>query len=432
MRTRILHEGAGFLEYEIRQILDVAEKLESLGVEMTWENIGDPVAMGEIVEPWIVDIVRGLLDDNRAWGYCPTRGVLETRQFIAAETNKRGGAQITPEDILFFNGVADAVDKVYELVHRNARILLPTPIYTTHSSNESKRGGYDHLSFRLDPKNGWLPDLEEIRLKVRYNPSIAGIGLVNPDNPTGMVYPREVLLEIAEIARQHKLFLICDEIYTHICYNGHSTNHLSTIVGDVPAIVMRGVSKEYPWPGARCGWIEILNAREDEEFSAYAKSLLDSKRLEVCATTLPQMSVPHVFGDARYPEHLRKRAAGFEKRANEGYEVFKDIDGVIVNRTCGAFYMTILFEDGALNDAQTLQIDNRPAREFVEGMVKGVPDDKRFVYYLMGSEGICVTPLSGFACDLPGFRITLLETDDTKRCDTQRRLAAAIADYLRS
>src|SRR5690606_16263076 len=180
----------------------------------------------------------------------------------------------TPNDILFFNGLGDAVSKVYGFLRREARILGPSPAYSTHSSAESSHSGYNHLTYDLDPYNGWMPDVDDIRMKVKYNDSIAGILVLTPDNPTGAVYPREILEEIAEIARQHDLFLITDEIYGHIVYNGEGRMHASEWVGDVPAIAMRGISKEYPWPGGRCGWIEVLNRKRDDNFAAYADSLL--------------------------------------------------------------------------------------------------------------------------------------------------------------
>lgn len=432
MRTNIVHEGAHNLVYEIRHIVAEARKIAACGVEITWENIGDPVAMGERVAPWIVEKVHALLDDNLSWGYCLTRGVCETREFLAHEVNLRGGVTITPEDILFFNGVADAVDKVYDLVHRNARILMPTPTYTTHSSNESKRGGYESIFYHLDPQNNWLPDVEEIRLKAKYNPAIAAIALVNPDNPTGMTYPRAVLEEIVEIARTYKLFLICDEIYAHISYNGYETTHLSTLVGEVPAIIMRGISKEFPWPGARCGWLEILNIKANEMFRTYTDSLHDAKMMEVCSTTLPQMAIPKVCGDARYPAHLRSRAKKYELRAKEAYDTFADLEGVTVNLPQGALYFCVLFKPDTLNDAQSLPITNPQVRELVEGMTREVAPDKRFVYYLLGAEGICVVPMTGFASKLQGFRITLLQEDDEKRRATLACLRRAVKDYLAS
>jgi aspartate/methionine/tyrosine aminotransferase len=422
--------GAGELTYAIREIVGVAHRLRDHGVEITWENIGDPVQKGEAIAPWIVEILEGLVHRNEAWGYCATAGVPETREFLAQEVNKRGGVQITADDLIFFNGIGDAVAKVYGFLAREARVLGPTPAYSTHSSAEAAHSGYEHLTYDLDPYNGWLPDLDDIRLKCKYNDSIAAILLINPDNPTGAVYPREVLEEIAEIARRNDLFLIADEIYTHIVYNGFEPLHLSEVVGDVCALVMRGISKEVPWPGARCGWIEVLNRQQDALFDRYVNSLLASKMLEVCSTTMPQLAIPPIYSDARFPAHLKTRAGLFEQRARETTEALSDIPGVVVNCPNGAFYLTVMFEDGVLNDEQTLPIENRRVRELVEEMVAGVPADQRLVYYLLGATGICVVPLTGFCCRRYGFRATLLECDDEKRRWTFQTLAEAIRRYI--
>jgi aspartate/methionine/tyrosine aminotransferase len=269
-------------------------------------------------------------------------------------------------------------------------------------------------------------------MKVHYNDSIAGILLLSPDNPTGAVYPREVLDEMVAIAREHDLFLIADEIYAHIVYNGNTSLHLSEVIGDVCGIAMRGVSKEIPWPGARCGWIEVLNRGRDPMFSTYVDSLLAAKRLEVCSTTIPQLVIPRVMGDARYPDHLRRRSAMFESRARQAVDALGGIDGIVVNGPSGAFYLTVLFEDGVLHNGQSLRIDNDAARTMVEGLVDGCAPDKRFVYYLLGATGICVVPLTGFCCRREGFRITLLETDDAKRAWMLETLAGAIREYVGS
>jgi len=432
MRRNIVHAGAGSLTYAIREIVQVAHRFRDLGVDMTYENIGDPVQKGELIAPWIRDIIHQVIDENLAFGYCDTAGVPEAREFLATEVNKRGGVEVTPDDILFFNGIGDAVGKVYGFLRREARVIGPTPAYSTHSSAEAAHSGYEHLTYELDPYAGWMPDLDDLRLKVKYNDSIAGILLINPDNPTGAVYPREMMEGLVDIAREFGLFVICDEIYTHIVYNGHQTLHTSEVIGDVCGLVMRGISKEVPWPGARCGWIEVLNRDRDPLFDRYVESLLASKRLEVCSTTAPQMAVPRILGDERYPAHLAKRAALFEHRAREAHAALQDIPGVRVNMPSGAFYMTVLFEDGVLNDRQTLPIANDRAREITGHIVQGVPNDQRFVYYLMASTGIVVVPLSGFCCKRDGFRVTLLETDDTKRRWTFEALARAMRDYIAS
>ena len=432
MRINIVHEGAHFLEYEIRKIVEYAYKIREMGQPITWENIGDPVAMREEVAPWIKEIVHGLVSENTSWGYCPTKGVLKTREFLAAEVNKRDGVRVSAEDIIFFNGVADAIDKVYELLHRNARVLLPAPVYSTHSSNECKRAGYLPLQFHLRPENGWLPDMDEVRNIIRFNPQIAGIGLINPDNPTGLAYPRTVLEEFAEIARQNRLFLVTDEIYVHMYYDRQKTVHLSEICGDVPSLALRGISKEFPWPGSRCAWMEVLNRDKDANFAEYVGSILNAKMLEVCATTLPQMSIPAVFGSPLYQTHLRRRAKMFQDRAVEAYDIFSRVPGVMCSLPDGAFYFSVVFRDGVLDSRQTLPIKNPEIRAYVDSLCQNTTNDKRFAYNLLGSEGICIVPLSGFSTDLKGFRVTLLNTDDEKRRETFRQVAKAIEAYLNS
>lgn len=433
MRKNIIHAGAANLRYEIREIVDVAHEIQNLGQEMTWENIGDPIQKGERIPEWIRDIIHELVDDPRSWGYCATVGVNATREFLADEVNKRpGGVRVTPDDIIFFNGLGDAVAKVYGFLRREARVLGPSPAYSTHSSAEAAHSGYSHVTYELDPYNGWLPDVDDIRNKVKYNDSIAGILLLSPDNPTGAVYPRETLEEIAAIARKYRLFMIADEIYVHIVYNDYPRLHMSEWVGDVPALAMRGISKEFPWPGARCGWLEVINKDKDDNFATYVDSLVAAKRLEVSSTTLPQMAIPRVVGDPRYEDHLERRATMFEKRADEAVACFEGCYAVIANKPSGAFYLTVMFKEGVLNDRQTLPIENPAIRARVEQLVPDVTPDKRFVYYLMGATGIVVVPLSGFQCDHDGFRVTLLETDDAKRATIFKTLREEIDKYVSS
>jgi aspartate/methionine/tyrosine aminotransferase len=241
-----------------------------------------------------------------------------------------------------------------------------------------------------------------------------------------------MLEEIAGIAREYKLFMITDEIYVHIVYNGGSRMHMSEWIGDVPALAMRGISKEYPWPGSRCGWLEVLNKDKDENFATYVNSLLAAKRLEVSSTTMPQMSIPRVMGDPRYLGHLTKREALFDGRAIEAMKTFEGCDAVITNKPGGAFYFTVMFKDGVLNQQQTLPIDNPKIKARIEELVKNVAPDKRFVYYLMGATGIVVVPLTGFQCEHDGFRMTLLETDDEKRAWILKTLRESIDTYLSS
>ncbi|MDR2029199.1 MAG: pyridoxal phosphate-dependent aminotransferase, partial [Treponema sp.] len=405
MRRNIVHPGAGKLKYEIREIVAFARSLNRWDIPIQWENIGDPVKKGEPVASWIKDIVREKAGEDLSYAYSETEGALGAREFLADLVHKRG-KQIESGDILFFNGLGDAVAKIFGFLRREARVLGPSPAYSTLSSAEAAHSGYEHLTYRLDPDRDWMPDMEDVELKVKYNDSIAGILLINPDNPTGAVYPVEVLKEFVRIARIYGLFLICDETYANIVYGGAKTAALSQVIEDVPGFALRSLSKEVPWPGARCGWVEVYNRRADHRFDSYIRSLVDAKRLEVCSTSLPQLCIPAIMGDPRYPEHLIRRAAIFEKRAEEAYAAFAGIEGISLKKPRGALYATAVFDPGILDDGRSraLPVREPSLAEFIQKQTAEVAPDKCFVYWLLASSGICVVPLSGFASDLPGFR----------------------------
>jgi aspartate/methionine/tyrosine aminotransferase len=434
MRNTITHPGADELVYEIREIVEVANRIKALGQPITWENIGDPVQKGEVVPDWIKGFVSEALNEDTSYAYSPTKGLLATREYIAHERNIEGGIQITPDDILFFNGLGDAIAKVYDSLHPAARVIGPNPAYPTHSSAEAAHADSPHYTYSLDPQNGWQPDLAELERKVKENPHIAGILIVNPDNPTGFVYPPETLKKIVAIAKAYKLFIISDEIYSNLVYEGVEYCKLAAVIGDVPAIAMRGISKEFPWPGARCGWVEFYNRDKDADFDRYCKSLIDAKMLEVCSTTLPQRLIPTVMSDPRYYPYLAERNKRYKDRAEKAVEILAAVPELIVHKPQGAFYMTAVFKEGMLSDSQTLTIEDPKIKAFVETLVASdIRPDKRFVYYLLGATGLCVVPLTGgFNATSYGFRFTLLESDEQRFLHTLTTLVGSIQDYVRT
>ncbi len=432
MRTTIVHPGAGELKYEIRQIIALAKKVEALGTSIIWENIGDPVAKGEKVPTWIKEIVKNAANEDASFGYSPTQGVLEARTYIAKERNLEGGAQIVPDDILFFNGLGDAISTIYTNLHPQARVIGPSPAYPTHSLTEAAHAGKDPITYSLDPFNGWKPNLEELEAEIQKDPNIAGILIVNPDNPTGYVYPQETIRQIVDIARRYKLFVISDEIYSNLAYPDSGMHKLASVIGEVPGIAMRGISKEFPWPGARCGWIEFYNRDKDENFNRYAQSLIDAKTLEVCATTLPQKCLPSVMSDERYYPYLATRIEAYQKKSAIVIELFKEIPQIVVNPVQGAFYMTAVFREGVLTNEQSLPL-SAPYAELLTPYLKDVALDQRFVYYLLAATGICVVPLSsGFHSSEYGFRFTLLEPDEQKFETMVTQIKKTLTEYLDS
>ena len=392
MRIELVPRGAGELTYEIRNIVNVAEKLQKHGIKINWENIGDPISKGEVIPDWMKEIVVKAVMDDSTWGYCHTRGILETREFVCETTNRRGGAQITPEDIIFFNGLGDAIAKIYGCLRTGARVLMPSPSYTTHTMAEIYHAQSAPSLFRLKSEDNWYPDIDEMRNHIRYNPNICAIMIINPDNPTGMVYKKEMLEEIVAVARENRLFIIADEVYTNIVYNGQTTVPISDVIGDVPAISLKGISKELPWPGSRCGWIEVYNGNKDEQFSRYINLILTGKMNEVCSTTLPQAVFPTIMQHPGYALYLAERIARYEKMSNITFDYLKQVPELQVNRTNGAFYMAVAFKEGLLNLRQSIPIENTEVKEFVEGLVSqpGVSPDKRFVYHILAATGICI------------------------------------------
>lgn len=433
MRRNIVHPGASELNYEIRGITELADEISRLsGRPICWENIGDPVQKGEKLPSWIKEIIAEVIQNDAAFAYCQTRGVPATREFLAARVNARNKAQITADDILFFNGLGDAINKVYSMLAPQARVIGPSPSYPTHSSAEAAHAGSTAIVYRLNPSDGWMPDLDELRNRVKYNESIAGLMIINPDNPTGAVFPPAVIREMVAIAREFRLFIVADEIYQNLVYDDSNYLPLCDLIEDVPAISLKGISKEMPWPGSRCGWMEVYNADKRPMFRRYVRSLLDAKMLEVCSTTLPQMIIPRVYSDPRYETWGKQRRDFFSARAKLAKELLGASPNIIVNEPRGAFYLSAVFSD-ELNEKMGLRIEDRRIEEYLKQRCpQGMLPDRKFVYELLGAEQICVVPLAGFMCDLRGFRVTLLERDDATFARVFRTIASSVDEFVNS
>ena len=440
MRQKLLSGGASELSYEIREIVKKAEQLKKVGVEISWENIGDPIQKHHQMPAWIKDIISDLMKQDDTYSYCPSKGMLETREFLAKQTNALNGVQINADDICFFNGLGDAISKVYQFISRTSRVIGPSPAYSTHSSAEAAHAAHEPITYKLDPNNKWYPDLDDLYNKVKYNPNIVGILIINPDNPTGMVYPLETLKRIVQIAKEFNLFLIADEIYINITYNGTRAYSLAEIIEDVPGISMKGISKEMPWPGARCGWMEYYNRDKDKDFNKFCQALDNAKMIEVCSTKLPQVAIPKIFGDPRFRPYRELTNQRIGRRSKIIADILHTVPQLTFNETFGAFYNTIIFRDGTLKPEQSMKISNAQAKALVESWVndeegrpvKNMPMDKRFVYYLLAAKGVCVVPISSFCSELQGFRVTLLEEDEQVLARTFGNIREGIIEYLAS
>lgn len=414
MRTSLLTPGKASSNYEIRGIVEKGFQVEAAGQPVFWENIGDPVQKGMKVPGFIKEIVAREAMNDASYAYCDSKGVDETRRFLAERTNSFGGTRIEADDITFFNGLGDAIARVYGQLDTSARVLLPSPTYPAHSGAEVTRIGETPLSYPLDPENGWLPDVGAVRRQLEAHPAICALLIINPDNPTGTVMPAESLRELVAIAREFDIFLICDEIYENMVYEGRMTR-LCEVIEDVPAIVMKGISKELPWPGSRCGWVEYYNRHKDEAFAEFCKRIDHGKMTEVCSTTLPQRVLPAIIQHPEHQAYLKARNEAVARRMKRVREAFDELPGFHCTGGGGAFYATISIDCAMAEKAVPYQSLTDSQLSMIQGWLRpGLPQDYKVVFYLLAIHGICVVPLSGFNTERCGFRFTLLEQDEER------------------
>lgn len=425
-----MHPGADKLTYEIRGIVEFAKQIETTGINIVWENIGDPIAKGEKVPTWIKKIVANEIRDNDlSYGYSPTKGLDLTRDYLAKARTAETGKTLNPENIIFFNGLGDAITEIYTWLSPYARVLGPSPAYPTHSSLEGAHARSGHLAYHLDPKNNWIPDINDIRDRVHYDSDVAGLLIINPDNPTGTVHSRTVLEQIVSIAKEYGLFIIADEIYANLAYEKNNFVSLAELAGEVPTMIMRGLSKEVPWPGSRCGWVEFYNTSADPSFARYAKSIEDAKMNEVCATTLPQAVLPKILSDKRYESHLQTRRTKYQARAEVATQILGKNKNIQVVKPQGAFYLSVIFDKEYMQLPEQ-EAANTAAQGILATALSKIPEkdfDKRFCYHLLAATGICTVPLqAGFNSHVQGFRITLLEEDEKEFT----RIVQVISDFI--
>lgn len=437
MKPLINPARAALLKYDIRALIVVADKLKSLGCNIwAWENIGDPIKQGHKVPGWIKEKLKKAAEKNSNWGYSPTEGLNETREFIAtAEKNK--GVPLLKEDIVFTSGLGHAINTLYQsMLGSGSRVIHPSPAYPAHSSSESFFAGAAPILYACRAENNWQPDLNDLEKKIKQHPEIGFILAIFPNNPTGVCYSDKILNGLAALARAYNLGVISDETYLRLLYKNQTQTSLSKIMlagKPFPLIVMRSLSKDIPWPGGRSGWLEFYNLDRDEHFTELEETIKQGLRVQVCSTTLAQAALPAIYGDPRYQEYLTRFIAKLEEQSRYISALLNTIAGIYCVPGQGAFYLAAVFKNGALKPKQTLPVKNAKVKKYVEALTANpnLPLDKRFALYLMAAKGIFLTPLTSFEGPL-GFRVTTLKTDLAETKKVYAEIKSAIEQYLSS
>ena len=437
MRNEVYNSKVKMMKYAIREIVDVAQKLKELDTnfQIIPENIGDPIPKSWPVPPFLKTLIKEEVDrkGDKVFGYSHSRGLPSARKWVC-EYSKRfsPSSELDYEYVLFTSGLGAGISAIYHMLPDEVRIIQPMPSYPTHASMESFAADSEPISYKLDPHNEWQPDMTHLEQQIQAHPEVTAILMINPNNPTGAVHSKKTVEQMVALAEKYSLFIISDEVYFRMVYNQHAFTQITEIAHNrVPLIVMRGISKDVPWPGGRCGWLEFHNIHLDKDFKNYAEAIKKRVLMEVCSVSLPQYILSGIYDHPEFEAWNKNYNSQLEENSNQIADILSRSDKLIVNRTNGAFYMLPLFKEGVLNNKQTLHIENDAVRAFIEEQVAqpNFPLDQRFTYYLLAATGICLVPASGFFSPYNGFRLTTLDRDALRREKTYTTVLKAIAEY---
>ena len=383
------------MKYAIRDIVVLAEKARAEGREMFYLNIGDPILFDFDTPGHIIDAIHKAQRDGFN-GYAPSSGVEEALDSIRRDAERRGITNI--QDIFVTSGVSEGIEIALSgLLNHGDNILTPLPGYPLYTTVLSKLEAEPN-EYVLDEKNGWQPDLDDIESRI--NGRTRGIVIIDPDNPTGGVYSREILEGIIGLARKYNLVIFTDEIYDRLILDDKKHISIASLAPDIPVLTMNGLSKAYLMPGLRIGWTVVSG--DKEIMQDYIEAMQKMTRARLCACHPAQFAIPAALdGDQSHILSMRKK---LRERRDLCYDMINAIPGLSMQKPEGAFY----------------------AFPRLDGIADS---DFEFVKKLIMQTGVVTVPGSGFG-QKPGsshFRIVFLAPEKTIE-----RACGMIADFVDS
>ncbi|MFI9327235.1 pyridoxal phosphate-dependent aminotransferase [Kitasatospora sp. NPDC052868] len=319
--------------YDIRgPVLDEAMRLEEQGHRILKLNTGNPAVFGFEAPPEILqDILRNLAS---AHGYGDSKGLLSARRAVVMHYEDRGLHGLTVEDVFLGNGVSELIQlAMTALLDDGDEVLVPAPDYPLWTASVSLAGG-TAVHYRCDEQSEWYPDLADIESKV--TDRTRAIVVINPNNPTGAVYPREVLEGIVEIARRHKLVVYADEIYDKILYDDAEHIPLATLAPDLFCVTFNGLSKAYRVAGFRSGWMVLSGDRQ--RAGSYIEGLTVLASMRLCANMPAQHAVAAALGGRQSIKDLVLPGGRLLESRDAAYRLLNEIPGVSCVKPKGALY----------------------------------------------------------------------------------------------
>ncbi|WP_101652952.1 pyridoxal phosphate-dependent aminotransferase [Brevibacterium ihuae] len=321
--------------YDIRgPVLEEADRMEAEGHRILKLNIGNPAPFGfEAPDAILVDMMKHLPE---AQGYSDSRGIPSARRAVVQYYETKGIFNLGADDVYLGNGVSELITlSLQALCDPGDEILVPTPDYPLWTASVALSGGTP-VHYECDEHDAWNPDLDDIRSKI--TPQTRGIVVINPNNPTGAVYSRELLTGIVDIAREHDLIVFADEIYEKITYDGAEMVNMATLTGeDVLCLTFSGLSKAYRIAGYRSGWLAITGPNWKAE--SYIEGIKLLANMRMCANVPAQHAIQAALGGRQTIEELVLPEGRLGAQMRLSAERLNAIDGVSCTPARGALYL---------------------------------------------------------------------------------------------
>jgi alanine-synthesizing transaminase len=385
--------------YDIRgPVLDKARQMEEEGHKIIKLNIGNVAAFGLMPPDEIVqDMIRNLPD---AAGYTDSKGLFAPRKAVVHYTQQQGVKGVTVDDVYLGNGASELIQmSMNALLNDGDELLIPTPDFPLYTAVVGLSGGVP-VHYMCDEGAGWLPDIEDIRKKI--GPRTRGIIVCNPNNPTGALYPDDVLLAIIELARQHQLVVFADEIYDKTLYDGHTHTSMASMADDVLFVTFNGLSKNYRACGYRAGWMVVSGEKRHARDYIEGLNMLASLRL--CSNTPGQLAIQTALGGYQSIKDLVAPTGRLCKQRDMAYDLISQIPGVSVVKPKAALYMF----------------------PRLDPKVYPIQNDQQFAYELLAEQKVLIVQGTGFNWPHHDhFRLVFLPN-----CDDLGEAVGRIAKFL--
>ncbi|WP_432453639.1 MULTISPECIES: pyridoxal phosphate-dependent aminotransferase [unclassified Agarivorans] len=375
--------------YDIRgPVLKQAKRLEEEGHRVLKLNIGNTAEFNfEAPEEILVDVIHNL---PTAQGYCDSKGLFSARKAVMHHYQLQGLRSTTLEDIYLGNGVSELIVMAMQaLLNNGDEMLVPSPDYPLWTAAVTLSGG-NPVHYECDEQAGWFPDIDDIRSKI--TPRTKGLVVINPNNPTGAVYSKEILLELVELAREHNLILFADEIYSKVIYDDALHIPMSTLSDDVLTLTFNGLSKAYRVCGFRSGWLLVSGPKHRATDYIDGLDMLASMRL--CANVPVQHAIQTALGGYQSINELIVPGGRLYEQRNLAWQLLNDIPGISCVKPKGAMYLFPKLDVEKFN----------------------IKDDQQFALDLLQQEKILIVQGTGFNWSKPDhFRIVFLPREEELR-----------------